>query len=77
MMPQMNNPLALLTKGADPKRIVMQMATQDPRMRQITQLLGNRSPAQQRQFVLNMAKERGIDIDNLARSLGIQIPSER
>ena len=81
MMPQMNNPFAFvlqaMQRGGDPKQLVQQMANTDPRMRQITQLLGNRSPAQQRQFVLNMAKERGVDLDSLARSMGISIPSER
>lgn len=81
MTPLMNNPLFFMLqamrRGGNPQQLVQQIAGSDPRMKQITQLLGNRSPGQQRQFVLNMAKERGVDIDNLARSLGIQIPSER
>lgn len=81
MIPQMNNPMAFLMqamqRGGNPQQLVQQMAGSDPRMRQITQLLSNRSPAQQRDFVLNMARERGVDLDSLARSLGISIPSNR
>lgn len=81
MIPQMNNPMAFLIqamqRGGNPQQLVQQMAGSDPRMRQITQLLSNRSPAQQRDFVLNMARERGVDLDSLARSLGISIPSNR
>lgn len=81
MIPQMNNPMAFLMqamqRGGNPQQLVQQMASSDPRMRQITQLLSNRSPAQQRDFVLNMARERGVDLDSLARSLGISIPSNR
>ena len=81
MMPQMNNPLAFLLQasrsGGNLKQLVQQMAGQDPRMRQITQLLANKSPAQQRQYVHNFARERGMDLDSIARSLGISIPSDR
>ena len=41
------------------------------------QILGNKPSRQQREIVQNMARERGVDIDSLARSLGIQIPSNR
>lgn len=81
MIPQMNNPMAFLMqamqRGGNTQQLVQQMAGSDPRMRQITQLLSNRSPAQQRDFVLNMARERGVDLDSLARSLGVSIPSNR
>ena len=77
----MNNPMMLLVgamqRGGDPRQLLGQMAQQDPRAAQVLQILGNKPGRQQREIVLNMARERGVDLDNLARSLGIQIPSER
>lgn len=77
----MGNPLAFLVnamqRGGDPRRLLQQMAAQDPMAAQVMQILSNKPGRQQREIVLNMARERGVDLDNLARSLGIQIPSER
>lgn len=79
--PMMNNPMALLLnamqRGNNPRQLLAQMAQQDPTAAQVMKILGNKPGFQQREIVMNMAKERGVDIDGLARSLGIQIPSQR
>lgn len=77
----MNNPLMMLMgamqRGGNPMQLIQQMAQSDPRAAQVMQILGNKPGRQQRDIVMNMAKERGVDLDNLARSLGIRIPGER
>lgn len=77
----MNNPMmqlvGMMQRGGNPMQLIQQMAQQDPRAAQVMQILGNKPGNQQREIVMNMARERGVDIDNLARSLGIQIPSNR
>lgn len=77
----MNNPLMMLMgamqRGGNPMQMIQQMARSDPRAAQVMQILGNKPGRQQRDIVMNMAKERGVDLDNLARSLGIRIPGER
>jgi len=45
--------------------------------RQLEQSIKSRSPQQLEQFVRNMCRERHITPEDLARSLGIQIPSSR
>ena len=77
----LNNPLVFMMnamrRGGSPQALLQQMAQQDSRAQQVLQILGNKPSRQQREIVQNMARERGVDIDNLARSLGIQIPSNR
>ena len=77
----LNNPLVFMMnamrRGGSPQALLQQMAQQDPRAQQVLQILGNKPSRQQREIVQNMARERGVDIDSLARSLGIQIPSNR
>ena len=79
--PMMNNPVMMLInaaqRGGNPMQLIQQMAQSDPRAAQVAKIMGSKPGGQQREIVMNMARERGIDIDNLARSLGIQIPSER
>ena len=66
-----------MRRGANPETLLAQMAQSDPTVQQVQKILRGKSPQQQREIVTNMYRERGVDIDNLARSLGIQIPSER
>ena len=79
--PMMSNPMVFLLnamqRGNNPRQPLAQMAQQDPTAAQVMKILGNKPGFQQREIVMNMAKERGVDLDNLARSLGIQIPSQR
>ena len=80
-MQPMNNPMTLLMQavrsGGRPEQLLRTMAAQDPQVARVLQLLGNKSPQQQRQIAETMARERGLSVDDIARQLGIQIPSDR
>lgn len=66
-----------LRRGANPETLLAQMAQSDPTVQQVQKILGGKSPQQQREIVTNMYRERGINIEDVARSLGISIPSNR
>lgn len=80
-MQPMNNPLLILAQaarsGGRPDQLLRAMAAQDPQVARVLQLLANKSPQQQRQIAETMARERGLSVDDIARQLGIQIPSDR
>ena len=48
--------------------------SRDPRAAQAMRLMQGKNPQQMRQTVENLAKERGIDLGQLAAGLGIQLP---
>ena len=77
----MNNPfmqiMGLLKSGKNPNAILQTMAMNDPQVRQVMQMMNGKTPAQLEQMARNMAKERGTTIEDVARSMGIQIPSNR
>ncbi len=55
--------------------MVQRMAmSRDPRAAQAMRLMQGKNPQQMRQTVENLAKERGIDLGQLAAGLGIQLP---
>ena len=54
-------------------QLMQQMAMQDPRIAQAQQMMQGKSPQQLRQMAENMARERGTDLQSVARSLGIKI----
>lgn len=81
MMMPMNNPMlqimGLLKSGKNPNAILQTMAMNNPQVKQIMQMMNGKTPAQLEQMARNMAKERGTTIEDIARSMGIQIPSNR
>lgn len=72
------NPLAQLAQIAKQGQSIypalMQISRGDPRMMQALQMMQGRSPNQMRQMVLNMARERGIDLNQVAQMYGLRIP---
>ena len=80
MMP-MNNPImqmmSLLQSGKNPNAILQTMAMNNPQVRQAMQMMRGKSPEQLRQIANNMAAERGTTVEDIARQLGIQVPSNR
>ena len=80
-MTQMNNPsaqmMSLLQAGKNPNAVLQMMAQNNPQARQIMQAISGKPPQQLEQMARNMARERGTTLEDVARSLGIQIPSQR
>lgn len=77
----MNNPIIMLAqamqRGNDPRALMQQMARQDPRMAQAMSMLQGKNTQQLKTMAENMARERGLNVDDVARQLGITIPSDR
>lgn len=80
MLP-MNNPIMMLVNvmrnGGNPMQAMGQMAGQDPRIAQAMQMMQGKSPQQLQSMAQNMARERGIDINQMIREMGLGNPSHR
>ena len=74
----MNNPMSqimnALQQGVNPNQIAMQLAQHNPAVRQAMQMVNGKTPEQVRDMAFQMAKERGVDLNQLARNLGIRLP---
>lgn len=73
----MINPMQILqmvSGGANPQQVIMQAAQQNPAIRQAMQIVNGRTPNQIRDMAMNMAKQQGIDLNVLARNMGIKLP---
>ena len=81
MFPMQNNPLAVLVQamnsGKNPMALLQQMAPQNPQIAQAMSLMQGKSPQQLEQMARNMAGERGIDLNQMIRQLGINNASFR
>lgn len=81
MYPPMNNPLMMLIQamnsGQNPMALMQQMAGQNPQIAQAMRLMQGKNPQQLEQMARSMAGERGIDLNQMMRQLGINNASHR
>ena len=69
--------VGMLRNGKDPRQFLMQMAQNNPQVRQVMQMMQGKSPAELRQMADNIAAELGTTVEDVARQLGIMSPSNR
>lgn len=71
------NPMQLISmmqQSGNPMGMLMQLSQQNPLMGQAMQALNGKTPGQMEQYVRQMAQQRGVDINQLARQMGIRMP---
>lgn len=66
--------IQMIQRGANPNQIVSQLIQQHPVVRQAAQFMNGKTPQQIQRQVQQMAAQRGVDLNQLARNLGIQLP---
>lgn len=66
--------LQMARNGGNPMQMLQQMAGQNPQAAQAMRLIQGKNPQQLRQIAENMAKERGVDLDQMARQMGLTLP---
>ena len=74
MMPM--NPLQAiqaLQKGANPNQLMMQLTQNNPAVRQAMQMVNGKTPDQIRDMAQQMARQRGVDLNQLMQALGIRL----
>lgn len=69
-MNNFNSLLMTARQGGDPLPMIQQMAAQDPRMGAAMQLISGKNAQQLQQTAMNIAKERGIDLNAYAAQMG-------
>ena len=64
--------VSLMRQGGNPVAMLQQMATNNPQAAQAMQIIQGKSPEQLRQIAANMAKERGMTIEQVMQQLGVK-----
>lgn len=71
------NPVATILNaaagGGNPMDIALKLLGPSPQMQQAAQLINGKNAQQLQTTAINMAQQRGIDINALARNLGIKM----
>lgn len=73
-----NNPLMMALQmaqvGKNPMFMLQSLAGKNPQMAQAMRLIQGKGPEQLRTMASNMAKERGIDLEQMAQGMGLKLP---
>ena len=63
-----------MMNSRNPQQVLMQVAQQNPVLNQAMQMTNGQTPQQMRQTAMNLARQRGVDINQLAQMMGINGP---
>lgn len=78
MMMLINVMLETMRSGQNPMAILQQMAmNNNPQAVQAMRFIQGKNSAQLKQTAENMARQRGMSLEDVARQLGITLPSDR
>lgn len=76
-MMQPNNPitamLSMMQSGGNPMTVLQQMAGGNPQVTQIMQMVQGKSEPQIRDMVMGIARNQGVNVEQMARSMGIPV----
>ena len=64
--------ISMMRSGGNPMMLLQQMAGNDPRARQVLQMVQGKNTDQLKQMAENMARERGTTVEQIAQSLGMK-----
>lgn len=73
----MMNPMQLiqmLQGSGNPMQMLMGMAQNNPALGQALQMVNGKTPAEMERMAYDMARQRGVDLNQLAKQMGIRLP---
>lgn len=82
----MNNPMQMMQGnpffqliniargGGNIMPMMRQMAGSNPKINQVMQMINGKNPQQLRTMAENMAKERGVSLEQIVQQLGMPLP---
>lgn len=66
--------LNMAKNGGNPMALMQQMAGQNPMAAQAMRMINGKNQQQLRQIASNMARERGMSLEQVAQNLGLNLP---
>lgn len=66
--------IQMVNGGGNPMQMLMQAAPQNPLVGQVLQITNGKTPGQMRDMAQRIAQQRGVDLNQFARQMGIKLP---
>lgn len=74
MMMNLMSLIQMGQRGQNPMGMLQQMAGSNPQINQAMQMLNGKNGQQLKQMAENLAKERGIPLEQIAQNMGLKLP---
>ena len=74
------NPLQMfnmLSKAQNPMAILQQLSQNNPKLQRVIEIMNGKSPQELEQYVRNTAQTQGVDLNELAQKMGLQLPQQQ
>ena len=66
--------LGMLQNARNPYRLLQQLSQNNPKLQRVMEVMNGKSPKEIEQYVRNTAQTQGIDLNQLAKKMGLQLP---
>lgn len=66
--------LGMLQKAQNPFGVLQQLSQNNPQLKRVMEIIQGKSPKELEQYVRNTAQTQGIDLNQLAQKMGLQLP---
>lgn len=73
----MLNPMQLIQmiqSGGNPMQMLTQASQHNPVIGQVLRMTNGRTPGEMRNMAYEVARQRGVDINQVAQSMGLKLP---
>lgn len=73
----MLNPMQLIQMiqgGGNPMQMLTQASQQNPVIGQVLRMTNGKTPGEMRNMAYEMARQKGVDINQVAQSMGLKLP---
>ena len=66
--------IQLIQGGGNPIQMLNQMSRTNPMVGQVLRMTNGRTPNEMRNMAQEIARQRGVDLNQLAESMGLKLP---
>lgn len=66
--------IQLIQGGGNPMQMLNQMSRTNPMVGQVLRMTNGRTPNEMRNMAQEIARQRGVDLNQLAESMGLKLP---
>lgn len=73
----MLNPMQLIQMiqgGGNPMQMLTQASKQNPVIGQVLRMTNGKTPGEMRNMAYEMARQKGVDLNQMAQSMGLKLP---
>ena len=67
----------MLSKAQNPMAILQQLSQNNPKLQRVIEIMNGKSPQELEQYVRNTAQTQGVDLNELAQKMGLQLPQQQ